>query len=93
MSHLFESLKVGSLELRNRIVMAPMCMYSSDDTGTVKPFHIEHYATRAMGGVGLVIIEATAVEPRGRISAEDLGIWSDAHIEGLKTIVDAIHAR
>ena len=92
MSHLFESLKLGSLELRNRIVMAPMCMYSSDDTGTVKPFHIEHYATRAMGGVGLVIIEATAVEPRGRISAEDLGIWSDAHIEGLKTIVDAIHA-
>lgn len=92
MSHLFSTLNIGALELRNRIVMAPMCMYSSDDSGFVKPFHIDHYATRSMGGVGLVILEATAVEPRGRISAGDLGIWSDAHIDGLKQVVEAIHA-
>jgi NADPH2 dehydrogenase len=88
---IFEPIKIKDLELKNRVVMAPMCMYSSDEYGFVKPFHIHHYATRAIGGVGLIIIEATAVEPRGRISGNDLGIWSDDHIKGLKHIVDAVH--
>jgi NADPH2 dehydrogenase len=88
---IFEPFKIKDLELKNRVIMAPMCMYSSDEHGFVKPFHIQHYASRAIGGVGLIIIEATAVEPRGRISGNDLGIWSDEHIAGLKTIVDAVH--
>ena len=91
MNQLFSPLKIKGVTLRNRIVMAPMCMYSSDNYGFVKPFHKTHYETRAMGGVSLVILEATAVESRGRISANDLGIWSDAHVDGLKEIVDGIH--
>lgn len=82
--------KMKNLELRNRIVMAPMCMYSSDEEGEVKNFHMLHYTTRALGGVGLVILEATAVVPNGRISSNDLGIWSDTHIKGLKSIADEV---
>lgn len=70
--------------------MAPMCMYSSDEGGEVKNFHRVHYPARALGGVGLIIVEATAVVPNGRISSNDLGIWSDEHIEGLKSIVDEV---
>jgi NADPH2 dehydrogenase len=88
----FEPFSIRDLELKNRIVMAPMCMYQSDGTGMVKPFHIHHYATRAIGGVGLVIVEATAVEPRGRITERDLGIWSDDHVKGLKELVETVHA-
>ncbi len=91
MTQLFTPLTIKSVTLRNRIVMAPMCMYSADESGFVQPFHLTHYASRAIGGTALVILEATAVEPRGRISGNDLGIWDDAHIEGLKQIVDAIH--
>lgn len=79
--------KIRDLELKNRIVMPPMCMYSSDAEGYVKDFHKVHYATRALGGVGLIILEATAVVPNGRISNRDLGIWDDSHIEGLASIV------
>ena len=92
MATIFEPGKIGHLELKNRAVMAPMCMYMADEDGIATDWHRIHYATRAMGGVGLVILEATGVEPRGRISANDLGIWSDNHIEPLKQIVDAIHA-
>ncbi len=91
MTHLFTPLTIKSITFRNRLVMAPMCMYSADARGFVQPFHLMHYATRAIGGTALVILEATAVEPRGRISGNDLGIWDDAHIEGLKQIVDEIH--
>ncbi len=91
MSHLFEPLTIKNLTLRNRIVMAPMCMYSADEVGNPTPFHLNHYETRAIGGTSLIILEATAVQPRGRISANDLGIWSDAHIEGLEKIVQGIH--
>lgn len=91
MNHLFTPIDIKSMTLRNRIVMAPMCMYSADELGFVQPFHLTHYAARAMGGTALVILEATSVEPRGRISKHDLGIWDDAHIEGLKQIVDEIH--
>jgi NADPH2 dehydrogenase len=91
MAKLFIEGKLKDLTLKNRIVMAPMCMYSSDDDGFVKDFHSVHYGARALGGTGLVILEATAVEKRGRISGEDLGIWSDAHIEPLADLVDLIH--
>lgn len=70
--------------------MPPMCMYSSDETGMVNDFHRLHYISRALGQVGLIILEATAVIPNGRISNRDLGIWSDDHIEGLKSLVNGI---
>lgn len=85
---LFNSIKLKDLEVKNRIVMAPMCMYTAEDDGISKEWHRIHYATRAMGGVGLIIQEATGVESRGRITSNDLGIWDDTHIEGLKKIVN-----
>lgn len=88
MSKLFSPFKLGNLEIKNRIVMAPMCQYTADIRGYANSWHTIHYASRAIGGVGLIILEATAVEPRGRISDGDLGIWEDTHIEGLKHIVD-----
>ncbi|MBW4829260.1 MAG: NADPH dehydrogenase NamA [Clostridiaceae bacterium] len=87
MSKLFSSAKIKNLELKNRIVMAPMCMVASDDKGYVKDWHEIHYGSRAIGGTGLIILEATAVESRGRIKNGDLGIWDDSHIEGLSRIV------
>lgn len=86
----YESYKIKDMVLKNRIVMPPMCMYSSDSTGKVNDFHFIHYATRAIGGVGLVIVEATGVAENGRISDKDLGIWSDEHIEGLKSLVEEV---
>src|SRR5690554_543112 len=92
MKQVFEAYKIKNLEMKNRIVMAPMCMYSSDGTGNVLDFHRVHYGTRAVGGTALIIQEATAVTPNGRISSDDLGIWQDEHIEGLSDIVRLIHA-
>lgn len=88
---LFEPFQLKNIKLKNRTVLPPMCMYSSDAHGFVHDFHVIHYATRAIGGVGLIIQEATAVDPDGRITTNDLGIWSDEHIEGLKDIVDTVH--
>jgi NADPH2 dehydrogenase len=86
---LFEPYTFKNVELKNRIVMAPMCMYSShNEDGKVENWHRTHYTSRAVGGVGLIIQEATAVTPQGRISPQDLGIWDDEHIEGLKELVD-----
>ncbi|MFL9456626.1 NADH:flavin oxidoreductase/NADH oxidase [Tolypothrix bouteillei VB521301_2] len=90
MSHLFESITLGSVTFRNRIAVAPMCQYSSTD-GYANDWHLVHLASRAAGGAGLVLTEAAAVEPRGRISPQDLGIWSDKHIEPLAKIVQLIH--
>jgi len=73
-----------NLNLKNRIVMPPMCMFSSDESGMVKDFHRLHYPTRALGGVGLIIVEATAVTANGRISSQDLGLWEDSQIAGMK---------
>lgn len=92
MSKLFEPYALQSISLKNRIVMAPMCMYSAQDDGMVTPFHLVHYATRAAGQVGLIILEATGVVPEGRISNKDLGIWDDAHIEGLSQLVEGMKA-
>ncbi|NLM45081.1 MAG: NADPH dehydrogenase NamA [Clostridiales bacterium] len=90
MSKLFSGFKIKDMEIRNRIVMPPMCMYSSDNSGKANSWHFIHYTTRAIGGVGLIIIEATAVEPRGRLSDNDLGLWDDSHIEGLSKIVEEV---
>jgi NADPH2 dehydrogenase len=88
MAKLFEPFTIRDVEFKNRVVMSPMCMYSShNENGMIEDWHKIHYATRAVGQVGLIIVEATAVQPAGRISAQDLGIWSDDHIEGLTETV------
>ena len=89
---LFEKNKIRNLELKNRVIMAPMCMYSAKDDGKITPFHLEHYVTRAMGGVGLIITEATAISPDGRISNKDLGIWNDAQVEEFKKLTSRVHS-
>lgn len=91
MTHLFSEYSIGNLKLKNRIAMAPMCMFCAGEDGKVTDFHLLHYATRAVGGVGLIMIEATAISPEGRISSNDLGIWDDDHIEGLTRLVKAVH--
>lgn len=82
MPHLFDALTIRSVTLRNRIGVSPMCQYSSAD-GRATDWHLVHLGTRAVGGAALVIAEATAVEPRGRISPQDAGLWSDEHVEPL----------
>jgi NADPH2 dehydrogenase len=88
LSKLFSRFKLKDITFKNRIVMAPMCMYSAEADGVAKDFHYIHYVTRAIGGTGIIIQEATAVEARGRISDRDLGIWEDSQKEGLKRIVE-----
>src|SRR5450432_2799533 len=89
MINLFTSLKLRGIEFKNRIVVSPMCEYSSED-GFAANWHLVHLGSRAVGGAALVITEATAVSPEGRISPGDLGIWKDAHIQKLKEITDFI---
>jgi len=84
-AHLFSPLTIRGLTLRNRIAVSPMCQYSSED-GFATDWHLVHLGSRAVGGAGLVIAEATAVEDRGRISPGDLGIWKDDHIAPLARI-------
>lgn len=88
---LFKPYQIKDVVLPNRIVMPAMCQYSATTNGFVQDWHILHYGTRAVGGVGLIILEATAVEKGGRISEHDLGIWDDGHIEGLRKIVQVCH--
>lgn len=87
----FNHYELNQVLLKNRVVMAPMCTYSSGDLGYVCDFHKVHYGARALGGVGLIILEATAVTKNGRISSKDLGIWSDSHVVGLRDLVDQCH--
>ncbi len=87
---LFTPITFRNIELKNRIVMSPMCMYSAED-GVANDFHFVHYGSRAQGGAGLIIVEATGVEPRGRISDKCLGIWNDEQALALKKIVDFVH--
>jgi len=77
--HLFQPLTVRSVTLRNRIGVSPMCQYSSVD-GAATDWHLVHFGSRAVGGAGLVIAEATAVSPEGRITPGDAGIWADKHV-------------
>lgn len=83
---------IKGLSLKNRIVMAPMCQYSVDTKdGMPNDWHFVHYVSRAIGGTGLIIVEMTDVEPDGRISNFDLGLWSDHHVPAFKKIVDSVH--
>lgn len=89
MSKLFEPLQIRNVQLKNRIVMSPMCQYSSED-GFANNWHLVHLGTRAMGGTALVFTEATAVSAEGRITPQDLGIYKDEHVPGLQGIVQFI---
>lgn len=89
---IFEASKIGDLTLKNRFIMPPMCMYSAfNHDGMVNSFHKAHYVSRAIGQVGLIIVEATGVVPEGRITDQCLGLWNDAQRDGLKEIVTAVH--
>jgi 2,4-dienoyl-CoA reductase-like NADH-dependent reductase (Old Yellow Enzyme family) len=92
MPNLFDPLSIRDLTFPNRIVVSPMCEYSSTD-GFANDWHLVHLGSRAVGGAGLVMTEATAVTPEGRISPEDLGIWSDDHIEFLTRITRFIYSQ
>ncbi len=85
MAHLFDPLTIRGVTLRNRIGVSPMCMYSYTD-GISNDWQVVHLGARAVGGAALVMAEATAVEARGRITPDDAGIWSDAHIEPLQRV-------
>ncbi len=87
----FEKSNIGKLELRNRIVLPPMCMNMADNHGNASNFHYVHYGNASIGGVGLIIVEATAVTPEGRIGDQDLGFWDDGQIEGHRKIVEFAH--
>ncbi|QNF29852.1 NADH:flavin oxidoreductase/NADH oxidase [Metabacillus elymi] len=92
MEHLFSPYKIKGLELKNRVVMPPMCQYSvTNKDGIATDWHYIHYVSRAIGGASLIIIEMTDVEPDGRISDYDLGLWSDEQIPALERIVEACH--
>ena len=90
--HLFTPLKLRDVEFRNRVFVSPMCQYSSEN-GLPTDWHLVHLGSRAVGGAGLVMTEATAVMQEGRISPVDLGIWSDAHGEALSRIARFIKAQ
>jgi 2,4-dienoyl-CoA reductase-like NADH-dependent reductase (Old Yellow Enzyme family) len=92
MAQLFQPLDLRGVTLRNRIGVSPMCQYSSVD-GFASDWHVVHLGSRAVGGAGLVMTEATSVEARGRISPHDLGIWDDAHVPVLARVTAAIHAQ
>jgi 2,4-dienoyl-CoA reductase-like NADH-dependent reductase (Old Yellow Enzyme family) len=85
--HLFSPLALRGLTLRNRIAMAPMVMNSAGSDGCLTDWHLAHYLARAVGGTGLLIVEATAVESGGRISARDLGLWNDSQVDPLARMV------
>jgi 2,4-dienoyl-CoA reductase-like NADH-dependent reductase (Old Yellow Enzyme family) len=91
-SPLFSSLLLRSVELRNRIAVSPMCMYSCTD-GLANAWHMVHLGSRAVGGAGLVMAEMTAVTPVGRITPGDMGLWSDAHADALAPIAEFISAQ
>ena len=86
MPSLFDELRIRGIRLRNRAFVSPMCQYSSED-GFAGDWHLVHLGSRAVGGAGLVLTEATAVTPEGRITPQDLGLWRDEHVEALARIV------
>jgi 2,4-dienoyl-CoA reductase-like NADH-dependent reductase (Old Yellow Enzyme family) len=89
---LFDPLTIRGLTLANRIIVSPMCQYSCEN-GLANDWHLVHLGSRAVGGAGLVIAEATAVTANGRINPHDLGLWSEAHIEPLARIVRFVHSQ
>ena len=92
-SQLFSQLKIRGVNFKNRIAVSPMCQYSSSNNGHPEDWHFVHLGSRAVGGAGLVISEATAVNPEGRISPWDLGIWEDEHIESFSRITNFIKSQ
>ena len=92
MSKIFEPLQIRDIKINNRVVCSPMCQYSSVD-GFANDWHLVHLGSRAVGHSGLVIAEATAVSPEGRITPFDLGIWKDEHIEFLQRITSFLHSQ
>ncbi len=89
MPHLFDPLTIRSVTLRNRIGVSPMCQYSAVE-GMANDWHLVHLGSRAVGGAGLVMVEATSVSPEGRISPHDVGIWTDAHAMSLARIAQFV---
>jgi 2,4-dienoyl-CoA reductase-like NADH-dependent reductase (Old Yellow Enzyme family) len=89
---LLSPLTIRGITLRNRIVMSPMCQYSADD-GLANDWHLVHLGSRAVGGVGLVVVEATAVTAEGRITPKDMGIWGEQHVEPLARIARFVHSQ
>ncbi|WP_153394728.1 NADPH dehydrogenase NamA [Chryseobacterium vaccae] len=87
---LYTPIKFRNVEVKNRWVMSPMCMYSCEN-GLANDFHFVHYGSRAQGGTGLLMVEATGVEPQGRITNKCIGIWNDEQVDQLKKIVDFVH--
>ena len=92
MSKLFSPLKIRNIELKNRIAVSPMCQYSCVN-GVMNDWHLVHLGSRAVGGAGLIITEATAVSPEGRISPDDAGIWNDEQVKVLKRITSFIKSQ
>lgn len=93
MSKLFEPIRLRNLNIRNRIWMPPMCQYSCENQdGIVNDWHKVHYGARAVGGFGLIIAEASAVSPEGRISAWDAGIWNDEQLKAWSEVVKIVHS-
>ena len=86
MSKLFSPYELKGKTIKNRLVMAPMCMYSAEN-GLANDWHLTHYLTRAVGGVGTIVVEATGVLPEGRITEQDLGLWDDSQLAPLNRIV------
>lgn len=91
MAALFEPIRLRELTLKNRIVISPMCQYSAEN-GVTSDYHLVHYGRFALGGAGLVFLEASAVVPEGRITHGDVGIWSDEHLPGLSRIAAFLKA-
>ena len=92
MSHLFTPVRLRSTTIRNRVWVAPMCQYSAVD-GVPNDWHLVHLGSFARGGAGLVLTEATAVSPEGRISPSDTGIWNDEQVAAWARIVDFVHGQ
>ncbi|MBS7549388.1 NADH:flavin oxidoreductase/NADH oxidase [Dietzia massiliensis] len=94
MALLFEPIRIRDLEIRNRAWLSPMCQYSCEDRdGVPTPWHLVHLGARAQGGFGLILAEASAVVPEGRISPEDAGLWNDAQRDAWAPIVDFAHSQ
>ncbi|MDA1097020.1 MAG: oxidoreductase, partial [Chloroflexi bacterium] len=87
MPHLFDPISIRGMTLRNRIVVSSMCQYSAGEDACATDWHLVHLGARAVGGAGLVMVEATSVESRGRLSLGDLGIYDDRQIEPLARVV------
>jgi len=88
---LFQPIRLRELELKNRVVISPMCQHAAE-AGHATPWHMVHLGKFALGGAGLILTESTAVDPRGRIGTADLGLWTDSQLEPLKQVVDFVHA-